>query len=75
MNKYEIRVNNAIMISEGLNEYAAMKNLGIFKEIGNLIDFVRITDENNNKAVWKNAWIYKVELNGSITLAYIKRIA
>lgn len=75
MNKYEIRVNNAIMTAEGLNEWTAMKNLCIFKEIGNLIDFVKITDENSDKAVWTNAWIYQVKLNGSLTLAYIKRIA
>lgn len=73
MNKYEIRVNNAIMTAEGLNEYSAMKSLCIFKEIGNIIDFVRTTDDN--KAAWTNAWIYQVELNGSLTLAYIKRIA
>lgn len=75
MNKYEIRVNNAIMTAEGLNEWSAMKSLCIFKEIGNLIDFVKTTDENSDKAVWTNAWIYQVELNGSLTLAYIKRIA
>ena len=73
MNKYEIRVNNAIMTAEGFNEYSAMKSLCIFKEIGNIIDFVRTTDEN--KPGWTNAWIYQVELNGSLTLAYIKRIA
>lgn len=71
MNKYEIRVNNALMTAEALNEWSAMKSLCIFKEIGKMIDFVRTTEENTRNF----AWICQVELNGSITLAYIKRIA
>ena len=71
MNTYEIRVNNAVITSTGLNEWSAMKNLCIFKEIGDMIDFVRTSED-----VHRNfAWIYQVELNGQITLAYIKRIS
>lgn len=75
MNKYEIRVNNAILTAEALSVWSAMKSLCIFTEIGNLIDFVRTTDENSSNFPWTSAWIYQVELNGSLTLAYIKKIA
>lgn len=71
MNRYEIRVNNAVITSEALNEWSAMKQLCIFKEIGKMIDFVRTNDDPARNF----AWIYQVELNGQITLAYIKRIA
>lgn len=72
MNKYEIRVGNAVIMSEGLNEWSAMKSLCLFKEIGDMIDFVRTTDMPEQRNM---AWIYQVELNGQLTLAYIKRIA
>lgn len=71
MNKYEIKVNNASMISEALNEWSAMKNLYIFEEIGNIIDFVRTSEDPARNF----AWIYEVKLNGQMTIAYIKRIA
>jgi len=70
MNKYEIRVNNAVIYSEGLNEWSAMKNLCLFKEIGEMVDFVRTSEPETRNF----AWIYQVELNGHITLAYIKRV-
>lgn len=70
MNKYEIRVNNAVIYSEALNEWSAMKALCIFKEIGNMIDFVRTKEPETRNF----AWIYQVELNGQITLAYVKRV-
>lgn len=70
MNTYEIRVGNAVMTSQALNEWSAMKSLCIFKEIGNMIDFVRTSEESTRNF----AWIYQVELNGSLTLAYVKRI-
>lgn len=70
MNKYEIRVNNAVIYSEGLNEWSAMKNLCLFKEIGEMVDFVRTREPETRNF----AWIYQVELNGQITLAYIKRV-
>lgn len=60
MNKYEIRVGNAVMITEALNEWSAMKALCIFKEIGNMIDFVRTAADPSKNF----AWIYQVELNG-----------
>lgn len=72
MNKYEIRVNNATIISEALNEWSAMKQLCLFQNIGDMIDFVRIADPPDSENF---AFIYEVELNGQITLAYIKRIA
>ena len=72
MNKYEIRVNNAIIISEASNEWSALKQLCLFKNIGDMIDFVRTSDQPDSRNF---AWIYEVELNGQITLAYIKRIA
>ena len=70
MNKYEIRVNNAVIYSEGLNEWSAMKNICLFKEIGEMVDFVRTREPETRNF----AWIYQVELNGQITLAYIKRV-
>ena len=70
MNKYEIRVNNAVIYSEGLNEWSAMQKLGIFKEIGDILDVVR-TSESETRNL---AWIYQVELNGILTIAYVKRV-
>lgn len=71
MNKYEVRVNNAKMISEAHNEWSALKALCIFEEIGDMVDFVRTSEDPARNF----AWIYEVQLNGKITLAYIKRIA
>lgn len=76
MNAYEIRVKNAVMTNEALNEYDAMKDLCIFSNIGNMIDGVRPYDESGKKDNYENvAWIYQVELNNQIELAYVKRIA
>lgn len=76
MNTYEIRVKNAVMKSEGLNEYDAMKALCIFANIGDMIDGVHPYDETGAKSNYENvAWIYMVELNGQIELAYVKRVA
>lgn len=72
MNEYEIRVNNAVIRSKGLNEWSAMMKLSIFAEIGELVDFVGTSDQPESRNL---AWIYQVELNGKITLAYIKRVA
>ena len=41
------------------------------KEIGEMIDFVRTSEPEERNG----AWIYQVELNGQMTLAYIKRVA
>ena len=71
MNEYEIRVNNAVIRTRALNEWSALKDLCLFKEIGEMIDFVRTNDMPDSKNF---AWIYEVELNGHITLAYIKRV-
>lgn len=70
MNEYEIRVNNAVMTAKALNEWSALKSLCIFREIGDMIDFVRTSEPETRNF----AWIYQVELNGALTLAYIKRI-
>ena len=70
MNKYEIRVNNAVIYSEGLNEWSAMQKLGIFKEIGDIFDVVRTSEPETRNL----AWIYHVELNGILTIAYVKRV-
>lgn len=71
MNKYEIRVHNAIIMSEGLNEWSAMNNLCIFEHIGEMIDFVRTNDKDTSKNF---AWIYQVQINGKLTIAYVKRV-
>lgn len=71
MNEYEIRVNNAVMRNKALNEWSAMKDLGIFENIGDIIDFVRTTEDPARNL----AWVYQVQLNGKLTIAYIKRIA
>ena len=76
MNKYEIRVKNAVIKSEGLDEYAAMKNLCIFSNIGDmLIGFHTDLEPIQENGVPNVGWIYKVELNGQIELAYVKRVA
>lgn len=71
MNKYEIIINNARLTATALNEWSALKSLCIVKEIGELIDFVRTSEPEERNG----AWIYQVELNGQMTLAYIKRVA
>ena len=71
MNNYEIYVNNTKITATGLNEWSAMKNLCLFKEIGDIVDFVRTSEPSERNM----AWIYQVELNGSLTLAYVKRVA
>lgn len=76
MNKYELRMNNAIIPCEGLNEWSAMKNLCLF-EIGELVDCVRWCPTGKDAlrdGVPPFGWIYQVVLNGKLTLAYIKRI-
>lgn len=70
MNKYEIRINNAVIKSEGLNEWSAMSDLGIFEHIGDLIDFVRTSEPNTRNF----AWIYQVQMNGHLHIVYVKRI-
>lgn len=69
-NVFEIHVNNAVLTSKALNEWSALKALGIFKEIGEMVDFVRTNEPQERNY----AWIYQVELNGQITLAYVKRV-
>lgn len=71
MNKYMIKVNNATIYTEAYNDYAALKNIGIFKEVGDMIQAFR-PDEDERIEAW--SWLYEVELNGSITLAWVKRI-
>lgn len=71
MNTYEILVNNAKLTSCALNEWSAMKDLGLFGGIGDMIDYVRTSKPDSRN----DAWIYQVELNGHLTLAYVKRVA
>lgn len=70
MNEYEIRVANAIIRKQALNEWSALKDTGLFSGIGDMIDFVRTSEPDTRNG----AWIYQVELNGSMTIAYIKRV-
>ena len=72
MNEYEIKVCNATIISKVAGgEYAAITNLCLF---GNpqLVEAVIVADEERPEYRW--AWIYQVEVNKKITLAYVKRI-
>lgn len=70
MNIYEIYVNNAVIQSEGLDEYVALKRLGLFENI-HMLDGVRTLDMPDTRNA---AWIYQVELNSKPTIVYIKRI-
>ena len=71
MNKYMIKVNNATIYTEARNEYVALNNICIFKEVGRMIQSFR-PDEGERIESW--SWLYEVELNGSITLAWVKRM-
>ena len=71
MNKYMIKVNNATIYTEAHNEYAAFKNICVFKEVGDMIQAFR-PDESERIEAW--SWLYDVELNGYITLAWVKRM-
>lgn len=72
MNTYEIRVNNAVIKAQGIGEYAAIKNLCLFGDQPQMVEAVKIPDEDRPEYSW--GWIYQVEVNKRITLAYIKRI-
>lgn len=70
MNKYMMHVGNAKIPCEGLNEWSAMANLAIFK-IGPMISYVKsITDDHQILS----AWIYQVEVNGALQIAYIEKL-
>lgn len=76
MNKYELRVNNAIIPCEGLNEWSAMMDLGIF-EFVDLVDCVGwFPGDKDDVREWfpTFGWIYQVKLNSKLTLAYIRKI-
>ena len=66
MNRYQINVMNTKIYETALNEVSAMKAIGIFAAIGEMIDYVQVNGAD--------AWIYKVELNGNMVLAYVKRV-
>ncbi len=70
MNKYEMYIGNAVIPCKGSNEWDAMENLSIFK-IGDMIDYVRTSNVSESM---NNAWIYQVEVNGKLQIAYIKRV-
>ena len=73
MNKYEIRVNNATIISEVVgSEYSAIVNLCLFGSTPTLLETVILEDEERPE--YRHAWIYQVEVNKKITLAFVKRI-
>lgn len=72
MNRYEIKVNNAIIYSDGLSEYAALKNLCLFGNVFELLETVKILDEDRPE--YSFGWIYKVDTVNGIALAYIKRV-
>lgn len=74
MNKYQIRVNNAVIESSAIGEYAALKNLCIFGQI-EMLEAVKVTDAPNDRPELSWGWIYKVDTVNGIALAYIKRIA
>ena len=69
MNEYTIRVANAIIVKQATNEWSALKDTGLFSNIGNMIDYVRTSEPETRNG----AWLYEVELNGTITIAYVKR--
>ena len=69
MNKYEIRVNGAIIKSEAGNEYTAIKKTGIVEDL-EMIEAVR-TFENITSNV---GWIYTGSVNNKPVIVYVKRI-
>lgn len=71
MNKYMIRVNNATIYARADNEYDALVSIGIFKAVGDMVHAFRPDYGGSNEA-W--SWLYEVELNGFITLAWVKRM-
>lgn len=70
MNEYVIRVANAVITKQALNEWSALKDTGLFSGIGDMVDFIRTSEPETRNF----AWVYQVELNGSMTIAYIKRV-
>ena len=70
VNKYEMHVGNAVIPCKGLNEWSAMEALCLFK-IGDMIDHVRTDGVSESM---NSAWLYQVEVNGRMHVAYIKRV-
>lgn len=74
MNKYEIKVNNATIYSDGLSEFSALKNLCLFGMV-EMVEAVEITDhDKEGRPDITYAWIYKVDTVNGIALAYIKEV-
>lgn len=66
-NKYLVRVANATILTSAMNDFDALRGLGLF---GSKIDQVNYYLANGNK----DMWVYRVELNRSIQLATIERV-
>lgn len=66
MNKWRIYVAGIVLEVKGGGDYATLRETGLFGEIEQ-IDYFQTFDKDN-------LWIYKVELNGKIETAVIKRI-
>jgi hypothetical protein len=66
MNQYMMRVGNATIKCEGLNEYSAMQDLAVFN-IGDMIGYY--TDGAD-----RDVWAYQVEVMGKIQIALITKL-
>lgn len=66
MNKYSLRIGNAVIKCEGLNEFSAIQDLAIF-EIGDMIGYY--TDGAD-----RDVWAYQIEVMGKIQIGLITKL-
>lgn len=66
MNKWRIYVAGIVLEVNGGGDHATLRETGLFGKIEQ-IDYFQTFDKDN-------LWIYKVELNGKMETAVIKRI-
>lgn len=67
MNKWRIYVAGITLEVEGHGDFQTLRDTGLFGEKIEQVDYFQTFDKDN-------MWIYRVELNGKIETAVIKRI-
>lgn len=70
MNKYLIRIANAQITVEALNDYIAVLDTGLFED-AHIVDVYKQTGHCEANAL---AWLYQVKVNGKIQLCLVERL-
>lgn len=67
MNTYKVTVANITFEAQGIGDFAALRNSGIFGKEIHQVSYMRTTEG-------KDAWIYSVDINDGKQIAVIERI-